>query len=370
MSNYLDMTDEELDGINVDLMEDLDDTPEDGNEDGNEDDTASEDDEVNNSTEGEEASVEDDTPDEEDAEEKEPLQEDEVDEESEEEGEKPSDKDDKEVVKEIDYKAEYERLLSPFKANKKEVQVTSVDEALTLMQKGAGYEKNNYELNKQKALVKMLEQNDLLDQNKLNQLIDLSKKDPKAIKALVKEADIDGFDLEEEEDYSPTDYSVSDKEIALDTVLDDIRGTESFESTIKVVTEEWDKSSRGKLLDEPELIATINDHMSNGIYDQISKVVNNERILNKLPRGMSDIDAYQKVGDAIQAVNGFDHLFDNAPAGNEKLDKSNRKVSKPKGNKKEASLNRSGKSGKSVSNLNPLKMTDEQLDAIIIDELE
>ena len=86
-----------------------------------------------------------------------------------------------------DYKAEYQRLLAPFKANGKDIQVTSVDEALTLMQMGANYNKKMAALKPNLKVLKLLDTHGLLDENELNFLIDLKEKNPKAIMKLVKD---------------------------------------------------------------------------------------------------------------------------------------------------------------------------------------
>ena len=59
--------------------------------------------------------------------------------------------------KELDYKAEYEKLLKPFKANGRDIQVGSVDDAIALMQMGANYNKKMAALKPNMKLLKMLE---------------------------------------------------------------------------------------------------------------------------------------------------------------------------------------------------------------------
>ena len=63
----------------------------------------------------------------------------------------------------IDYKAEYERLTQSFKANGKEIAVANVDEAISLMQMGANYNKKMAALKPNLKLLKLLENNKLLD---------------------------------------------------------------------------------------------------------------------------------------------------------------------------------------------------------------
>ena len=67
-----------------------------------------------------------------------------------------------------DYKAELGRVLSPIKANGREIQVSSVDDAIQLMQMGANYHKKMAALKPNLAVLKMLEQHGLLDQEKLS----------------------------------------------------------------------------------------------------------------------------------------------------------------------------------------------------------
>jgi len=176
----------------------------------------------------------------------------------------------KEETSEIDYKAEYERLIAPFRANNREMQIDSVDDARTLMQMGANYNKKMAGLKPNLKLIKMLENNKLLDEEKLSYLIDLDKKNPEAIKKLVKESGIDPMEIDVEGDtgYKNTNYTVDDKEVELDGILDDIQETESFNQTIDIISNKWDASSKEVILEQPSIIKVINEHVAAGIYEQ------------------------------------------------------------------------------------------------------
>ncbi len=117
----------------------------------------------------------------------------------------------------------------------------------------------------------MLENNELLDEAKLNNLIDLSKKDPQAITKLIKESNVDPLEIDKEApvDYQPNNYAITEKEYNLDRVLDEIKDTETFTRTIEVLTKEWDSESRLAISDQPEIIAIVNEHMVNGVFDQV-----------------------------------------------------------------------------------------------------
>lgn len=216
---------------------------------------------------------------------------------------------DKSSPEAIDYKAAYEKLTAPFKANGREVQVKSVEDALQLMQMGANYNKKMAGLKPNLKLMKLLENNGLLDEGKLNFLIDLEKRNPEAISKLVKDSGIDPLDISGEtaDKYKPTSYKVDERELQLDDVLGDLRDSPAYDRTMEVVTSEWDGASRQVIAETPQVLKVINDHMNNGIYDIIDAELQSEKMLGRL-NGLSDLQAYQKVGDAINARGGFNHL--------------------------------------------------------------
>lgn len=209
----------------------------------------------------------------------------------------------------IDYKAAYDKLTAPFKANGRDIQVKTVEEAVSLMQMGANYNKKMAGLKPSLKLLKMLESAELLDESKLNFLIDLSKKDPAAINKLVKDSGIDPLDLtsEKADGYQPGKHGVSDAEMELDTVLDDLKGSEHYDRTLNVVASQWDKASKAQVAQQPQILGVINGHMQSGIYDIITAEIERERTFGRL-KELSDLEAYRQVGDAIQERGGFNHL--------------------------------------------------------------
>ena len=141
---------------------------------------------------------------------------------------------------ELDFAEEFKKLTAPFKANGKDMQINTVDEARTLMMMGANYNKKMAGLKPSLRILKTLENNGLLDEDKLNYLIDLDKKDPGAINKLMKDSGINPLDLEDEATtYKPKAYNASNREVELDAVLDDIRDTPAFKDTIDIVGNKW-----------------------------------------------------------------------------------------------------------------------------------
>ena len=202
---------------------------------------------------------------------------------------------------EIDYEAAYKRIMAPFKASKRMMQVDNIDDAISLMQKGADYHNKMKMLSPNLKIVSTLEKEGLLDQNKLNNLIDLSKKDPKAIAQLIKDSGIDPLDIDTDEEvtYKPNNYGVSDKEFKINQAIDDIRDTPSFDKTINILAKEWDNESKNLISDNPEIISIINDHVFNGVFDKVQSVVDTERALGRLQ--VPDVVAYRQVAEHLQS---------------------------------------------------------------------
>lgn len=213
-----------------------------------------------------------------------------------------------------DYKKLYEQIVAPFKANGREIKVQSPEDAVALMQMGANYNKKMAALKPNLKLMKMLEANGLLDEDKLSYLIDLDRKDPAAINKLVNDSKIDPLDLSADKagEYKPGTYTVDERELELDGVLDDLRDSPAFARTLEVVSNKWDGASKRIIAQNPDVMKTIASHVEAGIYDIIAAEIENERTFGRL-KGLSDIEAYKQVGDAIDARGGFAHLNTQKP---------------------------------------------------------
>jgi len=262
---------------------------------------------------------------------------------------------------ELDFAEEFKKLTAPFKANGKDMQINTVDEARTLMMMGANYNKKMAGLKPSLRILKTLENNGLLDEDKLNYLIDLDKKDPGAINKLMKDSGINPLDLEEDDAsaYKPKAYNATNKEVELDAVLDDIRGTPAFKDTIDIVGNKWDDSSRRVLVDNPTIIKVINDHVSAGIFEQITVKVDRERMLGKLD-GLSDIEAYKQIGDVMQAAGEFSSKKANTPIPTIQETPVQQKSSNTDKKRAAGSTVKTGRSPKSNQEFNPLALSDEE----------
>ena len=201
---------------------------------------------------------------------------------------------------EFDYESAYKKVSEPFKANGVDIKVNDPEDIVRLMQMGANYQKKMSQLKPHLKIIKMLENNDLLKPEQLNNLIDVFKKDPKAIAKLVKESTLDPLDIDKDapSDYEPNDYSVTDGEIELDQILEDIKDTDTFNRTINVLTKSWDAASKQTISEQPEIIKIINTHMGNGVFDKVNAILQRDKALGKL-EGISDVDGYKQIADYL-----------------------------------------------------------------------
>lgn len=270
-----------------------------------------------------------------------------------------------------DYEAEYKKILAPFKANGKEMQVESADEAIQLMQMGANYNKKMAALKPHLKTLKVLEKNGLLSDEQVGFLVDLSKRDPKAIGKLIKDSGIDPLDMDVDAsgDYVPSKHTVSDQELALDDVLDEIQESSKYGETVELVSKQWDETSKKAVAQEPVLLKVINQHMESGVYDVIRTELDRQRMLGKV-NGLSDLEAYKQVGDSIQARGGFDHLFKKEEQGQQDTPpakrlppKQKQEDPKLKEKRRAASTTKAAPTTrKPGSDFNPLSLSDEEFE--------
>jgi hypothetical protein len=215
-----------------------------------------------------------------------------------------------------DYEAFYKRVMTPFKANGKTIELRTPDEAVQLMQQGANYTRKMQELAPHRKLILMLENNGLLDEGKLSYLIDLDKKNPAAIQKLVKDAGIDPMEIDTSVDpsYRGGNHRVSDEEVAFTAVMDDLRSSQSGTETLQHINARWDQASKEVLWSSPELMHLFHSQRENGIYDAITSELERRRTLGLIAANTPFITAYKSVGDEMNAAGVFSRMGGQTPA--------------------------------------------------------
>lgn len=219
------------------------------------------------------------------------------------------------VASATDFEAFYKQIMTPFKANGRTVELKSPEEAIQLMQMGANYTKKMQELVPHRKVLTMLQNNGLLDEDKLSFLIDIERKDPEAIKKLINDAGLDPMEIDTstEPAYQEGNHRVSDEEVAFHTTLDEMKSTPERLETLKAINDEWDQASKEALWSNPGIMGIIHQQRSNGIYDRINAEVNRRRVLGSVPANVPFLQAYKVVGDELTAANAFADLVPPAP---------------------------------------------------------
>jgi hypothetical protein len=261
---------------------------------------------------------------------------------------------------EPDYKKFYETMMSPIKANGKTIQLKDPSEAIRLMQMGANYTHKMQSLAPYRKKMAMLQNAGLFEEDKINNLIDLAQGKPEAIAQFLKDHKIDPLDLDMSDTapkYVPGNHQVSDQEIAIQGILEDLRSTPDGQDTLKEIGN-WDQASLAQIWNSPDILSVIHHQRNTGVFKTITEEMNRLRTLGQIPDNMSFLDAYQQVGtyllqqkaqmQQMQRVQGL-------PKGTLKQPQTNNaqvKAAAPSGRSKKTNVNF----------VDPFSLSDEEFD--------
>jgi hypothetical protein len=210
----------------------------------------------------------------------------------------------------VDYEGFYKQVMAPFKANGKMIELRDPQEVIQLMQMGANYTRKMQDIQPHRKTLLMLENNQLLDPEKLSFLIDLNNGDTKAIQKLLKDKGVDplSIDTSEDSNYLGGNHQVSDAEANFRTTLDELNSHQEGKATLQTINSTWDKSSKEVLWENPAIMQVMHEQREMGIYARIEAEVNRQRTLGAIPADLPFIQAYQVVGDALQKAGAFNDL--------------------------------------------------------------
>jgi hypothetical protein len=205
---------------------------------------------------------------------------------------------------EPDYKAVYNQIMAPFKANGKTIELKDPAEAITLMQMGANYTRRMQELAPHRKTLMML-QNNGVDEAKLDYLIALDKRDPAAIKKLIKDSGIDPLEIDTTQDHGFRGgaNTVTNEEAAFRTTLEDLKSTEEGRATI-IELNRLDDTSKGIVYESPEILTVLHEQRATGVYDTITAEMDRRIALGLIKPSTPFLEAYKLVGDDLVAQAG------------------------------------------------------------------
>lgn len=188
----------------------------------------------------------------------------------------------------------------PFKANGREISVQTPEEVIQLMQMGANYHEKMAALKPTRRIMKMLENEKLLDEQELGFLIDLHKKDPKAIAKLVQDSGIDlmEFDVEQGAGYQSQHQAPPESQIELADTVQELQNNPGFKEVLTHVTTAWDAQSQDFIASNPGLLRVLDAQKASGNFDIIANEVQRLRTFGQL-NGMISLQAHAAVENQL-----------------------------------------------------------------------
>ncbi len=215
------------------------------------------------------------------------------------EGEKPAVE-----APQVNYEDAYKKLIgTPIKANGTEITLKDADEALRLIQKGAGYEKKMEQLKPARKAAAMLEAAGFLGNDlALGEMLDLYTGNPKALAKLIKDLKIDIFelDLDGGDQYKPTSHLQTDEAVTFNETLKEVRTLEGGKEALALI-DTWDQPSKDAIWGNAQAVRQIFEYKQSGVYDAVATEVERRRTLGQIPAGTPFIQAFKQVGDEMAA---------------------------------------------------------------------
>ena len=156
--------------------------------------------------------------------------------------------------------------LYKIKANGKEFEMT-LDELKQTASKGMDYLKKTTALKPYRTMIAAMEENKVSPED-INLLIDLKKGNKEAIAKLIKENEVDVYDLPEANDYKPQEYRQSETALEMKEVLSTISKDAEFSRTSEIYAA-FDEQTKAFLNEDPSRIVGLHNDVKTGVFDKV-----------------------------------------------------------------------------------------------------
>ncbi|MCK5847984.1 MAG: hypothetical protein KAH01_02155, partial [Caldisericia bacterium] len=193
----------------------------------------------------------------------------------------------------IDYQKEYAKLIEEkkrtdkffnkitgeFVANGRKTKgFADPDKIIQAQQIAAGYSEKMAAFKQYKPFMKALKEKGFLeDPSKFNLALNMLDGDKEAIKKVIKDTEIDPFELDlENVNYVPTNEVSSAIEIAIEDVIENASSHGVSDEIQEIITNGWDDDSVIELLNDPQNSTDLIEHLESGVFDVVQ-----DRILEK-----------------------------------------------------------------------------------------
>lgn len=201
------------------------------------------------------------------------------------------------------------RITGNFNFNGRNVSINNPDDAIRLMQMGLSYRKKIDSLNQNLGLVRSLKKNGISDED-LRFLIDLKNGDKGAIAKLLKDKEIDTYDLPDldENPYIPNAVLVDNEQATFEDTLDDIRSMRGGNELLNSLgSDTWDNESLRFFRSKPEALHYLYQDKASGLYDEVLSQIELDDTLGKIPSEVKNkpfIELYEIVASQMQNQRG------------------------------------------------------------------
>lgn len=191
-----------------------------------------------------------------------------------------------------------------FRANHQDVQVDNPDDIRKLMQFGMNYHKKMGELAPHRKILKSLEQNGLLEADKINFAIDLLKGDKVAVAKFLKDQSIDTYDLPDldETPYESKNYIPTDERIRFEDKQNEYQQTEEGRRVLEYI-KNLDQDSFYDVYSNPVILDNLKRHSDIGLMQDTLATLEKEYALGNVPANVKPLDAYAFVAEQLEKQN-------------------------------------------------------------------
>lgn len=200
----------------------------------------------------------------------------------------------------VNFEDFYRQVTGEFKANGTTMQLTNAEDIVRAMQMGMNYQKKMQSIKPHLRTLKTLEQHGMLGEDKVKFAIDLLRHDPSAISQLLKESNVDTYDLPdvEENPYQSSTTLVDEHQLKFNDTIEELGGYSHGKDILNQV-QSWDDKSTTELYEKPHLLLTLAEQAETGLYQDTMSIIARDRALGKIPDNMTDIDAYDYVASTL-----------------------------------------------------------------------
>lgn len=271
---------------------------------------------------------------------------------------------------EIDYKAFYDEVTAPIRADGRDFTIKSSEDLRNLVSKGLDYTQKTQQIGPYRKTLAFLRDNDVLDDTKLSYMVDLYKKDEKAVKQLIRDVTaepkeegkrkLELYDLDPEQEDESQRYhfqnknTITDEQLNFQEAFNEISVSEGGNDFLNKVLQKFDESSVSYLYKNPQSLRLLYQADRAGQFDQIlDKMQYNDMIHPENVQIYNTVTRFMKTGQSMP------ELFQNQQQPTQQQVVQQRQQ---QNRVKSASIPRSsGK--KSRTFVDPLDMSDEEFKA-------